>query len=182
MATWWSNVRGSDMHDGSATESIVETTSVLNNSESFAASALSITALGATVGQAQEAVSHHLYEVPVVTQHIVVGQQNHRFDPGLRHQEPVEGILMNSWQFNYFCGVLTYCRQVMEAGRFDAGQHLSRIGLELAEGTLETDLPNRRGARKYFARIDPLPRLLRELGGRAKRPKQQVSVEQQPHA
>src|ERR1700722_17558129 len=29
---------------------------------------------------------------------------------------------MNSWQFNYFCGVLTYCRQVMEAGRFDAGR------------------------------------------------------------
>src|SRR3984957_20078954 len=118
---------------------------------------------GALDASGHEPGSYNLHEVPVSTQHIIISQQNHRFNPGLRNQKPVEGILVNRWQLNYFRGVLAYYRQVVEAGRFDGSQDFRRISFEFAEGTLDTDFPDRCGARKHFPRINPLPRFLGEL-------------------
>ena len=58
--------------------------------------------------------SYNLHEGPISTQRIIVSQQNHRLNPGLRNQKPVEGILVNGWQLNYFRGVLACYRQVVE--------------------------------------------------------------------
>ena len=101
-----------------------------------------------TIGSAHGRSSYDLHEVPICTQRIIVGQQDHRLNPCLRDQKPVEGVLVNGRQLNHFRSVLAYYRQMAEAGRFDASQNFCWIGLELAEGALDADFPDRCGARK----------------------------------
>jgi hypothetical protein len=86
-------------------------------------------------------------------------QQDHWFHPCLRHQHPVERILVNRRQLYDFDRMLPDDGQMIESGRLNARQHFRRFRLQLAERALDTDFPERRGACEYFARLDPLPRL-----------------------
>lgn len=57
--------------------------------------------------------------MPIGAQRVIVRQQDHRLNPSLRDQKPVEGIFVNVWQLHHLRRVLAYYRQVTEASRLN---------------------------------------------------------------
>src|SRR5262245_35644129 len=122
--------------------------------------------------------SNNFHKLSVGTQNAVIRQQDHWLESRLRHQEPIERVLVNGWEFFDLRCMFAHDGQVIETGRLYAGQNFIWVRFEFAQRGLDADLPDRGRAREYFARVDSLSRSLREFFRSGEGPQQQVGIEQ----